>query len=73
VKSEEKFLIAFGKNLVSLRKAKNISQEQLAYDADLSLSSISKIERGVMNVSITKAYRIAQVLKVSHKELFNFD
>lgn len=73
-KSEkERFLILFGKKLLEMRKEKGISQEQLSYDSDISLSSISKIERGVLNVSISNAYKLAKTLKIDHRELFDFD
>ena len=72
-KLETKFLILFGKHLADMRRQKNISQEQLSFDADVSLSTLSKIERGVLNVSISNLYKISKALKVHHKELFDFD
>lgn len=72
-KLETRFLIMFGKHLAEMRRQKNISQEQLSFDADISLSTLSKIERGILNVSISNAYKIAKALKVHYKELFDFD
>lgn len=69
----DKFLVLFGKKLTDIRKSKGISQEQLAYDSDISLSSISKMERGILNISIGNAYKLAKTLKIDHRELFDFD
>ena len=53
-------------------KMKNISQEELAYDADMPLSQIGRIERGTLNTSISIIYDIAQALKLQPKDLFDF-
>jgi transcriptional regulator with XRE-family HTH domain len=50
--------------------SKNISQEDLAEMADLHRTYISDVERGVRNVSIATASRIAQALGVDLKDLF---
>jgi transcriptional regulator with XRE-family HTH domain len=69
----DRFLTLFGKKLAEVRKQKGFSQEQLSYDSDISLSSISKIERGILNISIANVYKLAKILKVHHKDLFDFD
>lgn len=73
-KSErESVLFLFGRNLAEMRRKKDISQDQLAFDSDISLSALSKIERGVLNISICNAYKIAKALKVPYKDLFDFE
>lgn len=72
-KEKDKFLVAFGKRLQEIRREKNISQDQLAFDAGVSISSISKMERGLMNISITNIQKLSEALKISHQELMNFD
>lgn len=69
----ERFLKSFGKHLSEMRRKKNISQEQLSFDADISLSSISKIERGILNISISNAYKIAKALNIHSSDLFKFE
>lgn len=69
---DQKYINAFGENLRSIRKEKKISQESLAYEADLPLSQIGRIERGTINTSITIIYEIAKALKIHPKELFDF-
>jgi transcriptional regulator with XRE-family HTH domain len=65
-------LKAFGQQLKKLRESKNISQESLAFDADISISQISRIERGVINTSISQLISICRVLNIHPRELFVF-
>jgi len=62
----------FGKNLKKIRKQKKITQEQLAFDTGLELSQIGRIERGVINTSISNVFIIADALGINHKELWEF-
>ena len=68
---KDKFLQTIGKHLANMRRERNLSQEQLAFDADIDLSTLSKIERGVLNISIFNLYKIAKALKVNPKDLLN--
>jgi transcriptional regulator with XRE-family HTH domain len=45
---------------------------EFALQADMEYSQLSKIERGVINTTISSAYNIAEALEVSVKELFDF-
>jgi transcriptional regulator with XRE-family HTH domain len=54
----------FGARLLALRKAKNMSQEELAFAADLDRSYLSAIERGKRNLSLVNIHRIAEALGV---------
>ncbi|WP_431133679.1 helix-turn-helix transcriptional regulator [Psychroserpens mesophilus] len=67
------FLIEFGKNLRKIRKSKDLTQAELASDLDVEISQISRIERGVINTSISTAYEIAKILDTNISDLFNFD
>lgn len=62
----------FGERLRELRKAKGWSQEELANRADIELSQISRIERGVINTSLSQVFVIAEALGVEASELFRF-
>jgi transcriptional regulator with XRE-family HTH domain len=70
---QQVFLKHFGKNFASLRRKSGFSQEQLAYDSDVSLSSISKLERGAINLSIVNLYKLSKILNIHYKELLNFE
>ena len=66
-------LKAFGQRLRQLRKSRKLSQEELAWKADSELSQISRMERGVINTSLSQAFKVAEALEISLKELFDFD
>ncbi len=66
------FLIAFGENLKKIREQKSITQAQLAIDCDFDVSVISRIERGVVNTSLSNLKLIATALNITVKELFDF-
>ncbi|TCP26667.1 helix-turn-helix protein [Tenacibaculum skagerrakense] len=70
---DEKYIIEFGKNLRKLRKSKNITQEKLAFSIGIEISQISRIERGIVNTSISTVKAISDSLKIDIKELFDFE
>ena len=45
----------------------------LAKEADIEYSQLSKIERGVINTTISTVYVLSQALAVETKELFDFE
>lgn len=61
-----------GQRIASLRKAKKLTQEQLAEALDCSVEFISLVERGVNAPSVSGLEKFAKVLKVEVKELFTF-
>jgi len=65
--------VSFGKRLQALRSSKGITQEQLAAEVDLTIESISNIERGIHGPKFENLEKIAATLKVPVKELFEFD
>ena len=67
-----KFMKAFGDNLRKLRTKKNISQETLAYKADIPISQIGRIERGEINTTISTVLTIANALEIDITALFSF-
>ncbi|MCK9477645.1 MAG: helix-turn-helix domain-containing protein [Candidatus Muirbacterium halophilum] len=58
-----------GKNIKILRIHKDLSQEELAYKADIHTTHLSKIENGKMNVTIEILYKIAESLDTELSEL----
>jgi transcriptional regulator with XRE-family HTH domain len=71
-KYNEAFCKAFGKQVRKLREKKGISMRQFAVHADIEYSQLSKIERGVINTTISTAYAIAEALDVEVHDLFKF-
>ena len=62
----------FGKHLKNLRIEKKISQEDLANESDLSLSQISRIERGIISSSLSQLISISKSLNITLSQLFDF-
>ncbi|MDR0547362.1 MAG: helix-turn-helix domain-containing protein [Dysgonamonadaceae bacterium] len=54
----------FGKKLLDLRRQKGLSQEQLAFDLNLSQSSISNYEAGTTSPDMEILSKIADYFKV---------
>ncbi|MEZ4920700.1 MAG: helix-turn-helix transcriptional regulator [Saprospiraceae bacterium] len=65
-------LKALGAHIRKVRRSHGLSQEQLAFKADIELSQISRIERGVINTSVSQIFVIAEALDIHPKELFDF-
>jgi transcriptional regulator with XRE-family HTH domain len=70
---DKSFIIAFGINLKNIRVEKELSQEDLAYSADIPINQIGRIERGEVNTTISTILAIARALKIHHKVLLDFD
>lgn len=62
----------FGLNVVYYRKRKKLTQLQLAELADVDRSHISAVELGNVGVSMDVIFKLAQVLDISPKDLFDF-
>ena len=62
----------FGARVKEIRKAKNITQEELVHKTGFDLSQIGRIERGLINTSLSHVLRLAECLGVSPTELFIF-
>lgn len=69
--NENEFKKQIGLNIKSLRVKKELKQRDLADFAQLNIDSIGKIERGEQNFTISSLWAIAEVLKVSPKELID--
>ena len=69
---DKDFLIRLGLRTSEIRKSKNISQENLAYNNDISLSQIARIETGATNPTACTLKVLAEGLGVHIEELFKF-
>lgn len=58
----------FAANLRRLRHEKGMSQDELAYEAGISRSYLSQLEKGVFFVSIKVMGRLSKTLKVEPDE-----
>jgi|TARA_B110000908_G_C9929302_1_gene303170 transcriptional regulator with XRE-family HTH domain len=71
MKAKQNILIIFGKRVRELRKRKDLSQEELAFKADLHRTYIGMIERAEKNITLVNIEKIALALEVNIKELIN--
>lgn len=62
----------FGLNVVYYRKRLKITQLQLAELVDVDRSHISAIELGKVGVSFDVIFKLAEVLQITPKDLFDF-
>jgi len=60
---------AFATNLRRLRHAKGLSQDDLAYEARVSRSYLSQLEKGAFYASLKIVGKLAMVLEVDPAEL----
>ena len=60
-------------NIKKFRELKSVTRESMAHELGLSLSGYSKLERGEVDITISKIYKIAEVLKISVEQILNFD
>jgi transcriptional regulator with XRE-family HTH domain len=59
----------FAANLRRLRHAKNLSQDALAYEAGVSRSYLSQLEKGAFYASLKIVGKLAEALNVEPAEL----
>ena len=59
----------FATNLRRLRNAKGLAQDDLAYEADVSRSYLSQLEKGAFYASLKIVGKLAKALDVEPAEL----
>jgi transcriptional regulator with XRE-family HTH domain len=60
-------------NIRKFRELRSLTRDALADELGMSLSGYSKLERGEVEITLSRIYKIAQVLEVSLDQLLNFD
>ena len=61
--SKKELYIEIGERIAEYRHRKSLTQENLAYDIDVSVQYISNLERGVVGASIETIIKICRVLE----------
>lgn len=61
--------VQFGSKLRDKRKQLGISQDKLALLAEIDRSYAGRIERGEVNITLEKAYQLAEVLECDVRDL----
>ena len=54
--------VEIGQNIVTTRKRKGMTQEELAFNADMSISCLRRIEHGAANPTLDALCRIADAI-----------
>ncbi len=67
--TRQSILQNFGQLIIKRRKALGISQEELAYRADLDRTYVSGLECGVRNPSLTAIVKVAHGLGITTDKL----
>ena len=56
--------IKIGKRIAEIRKKQNISQDHLAFIADMDRTYLTRLEKGRANPSVRTLHKIARKLKI---------
>lgn len=64
-------LIEFGNTVKRIRKEKGLSQEGLAFKAELHRTYIGMIERAEKNITLVNIQKLAKALDINIKDFFN--
>ena len=70
--SDKEAMRQLGKRIIALRNEYNMSQADLSYEAEIDLSTLSRLERGILNISYITLYKIAKGCNNPVKDLFEF-
>ena len=62
-----------GKNVRRYRELKGLSQEELAFDADLHRTYVNGVERGIRNPTVLIVAKLANALGVDPAKLLEFN
>lgn len=62
-----------GRNVKQHREAKGLSQEQLAFEADLHRTYVSGVERGIRNPTVLIVPKLANALGVEPSKLLELN
>lgn len=62
-----------GKNVRFFRELRGISQEQLAFEADLHRTYVSGVERGIRNPTVLIVAKLADALGVDPSKLLELN
>ena len=70
-KTKDETLLRLGKTISKIRREKKISQERLAYEANIHRTSINRLEIGEMEAGILLLAKLCKALQMTVAELFS--
>lgn len=68
---QKKYALLLGSQIRTIRKARNLTQAELAFRSGLSSTYVGDVERGEETISIKNILFLAEALGVHHSELLN--
>lgn len=60
-------------NIRKIRELKNLTREYVSEELNMSMSGYGKIERGEVDLTVSKLIEISKILNVSIEFIFKFD
>lgn len=69
--TKKDILTIVGSNIRKVRLSQKMSQNQLAFEAGVTREFVNKVESGNYNISLKNLEKLAQILEVEVKDLFN--
>lgn len=69
-KKDNAILVNVGKTIRKERLKQNLTQNQLAFETNLTREFVNKVETGKYNISLLKLIKISDVLGIKMKEFF---
>lgn len=72
IKSDEIIMEAFGKRFKQLRLSKGLTQQEVATKLRIEHSTVSRIERGKQNASLTLIHKLATAIETEPSSLLEF-
>lgn len=70
---KNEILVKFGECVRQIRKENNLSQEELAFRANVHRTYIGMVERAEKNITLLNIKKIADALKVPMSKLMEID
>lgn len=67
------FMEAFSENLIRMRKEKFDTMDEVAINSKFDSSNYNKFEKGKGNPTVETLLKIASLLEINPKDLFDFD
>ena len=67
--TEKDIQLKIGERILELREKNNISQSELCYAIEIDISTLSRLERGKLNVTLRTLYKIAKHFGIEVKDL----
>lgn len=69
---DKKHIKEFGENFRRIRKSLNRTQKDLAFDANIEVSQISRLENGINNPTLSTILLLAEVMEIPASRLFEY-